>query len=57
MSDTWSEVLEKLSRIDEVSLLELLEINSEQIVDRFQDVIEERYDELYYRLEDEQEED
>ena len=33
-----------LKRIDEISLLEILEISSEDLVDRFADKIEEKYD-------------
>jgi hypothetical protein len=41
------ELLEVLRKLDEVSLLELLEITSEDIVERFQDKIEEKIDILY----------
>lgn len=43
-----------LKRIDEISLLEVLEISSEDLVDRFTDKIEEKYEQL---AEDFQEED
>lgn len=47
MTLTYHELKEKLKYIDEVSLLEILEINSEELVERFSDKIEDRYDELY----------
>lgn len=37
---TLEDVCERLKKIDEVSLLEVLEINSEEIVDRFIDKVE-----------------
>ena len=41
------ELLEKLKGVDEVTLLELLEINSSELVDMFLDRIEEKIDYLY----------
>jgi hypothetical protein len=41
-----SELLEKLQREDEVHLLELLNINSEMILERFADLVEERMEYL-----------
>ena len=46
MSLTLVELCDKLKRVDEVSLLEVLEISSEDLVSRFVDVIEDKYDEL-----------
>lgn len=45
---------EKLRLLDETLLMELLEITSEEIVDRFQDKIEEKYDYLLRELEEEE---
>jgi len=45
---TLADLQEYLKTIDEVSLLEVLEISSEDIVDRFLDKIEDRYDYLKY---------
>jgi hypothetical protein len=42
-----------LKQQDEVSILEILEITSDEIVDRFQDKIEENYEHLAEDLEDE----
>jgi hypothetical protein len=41
---TLNDVMERLKKIDEVSLLEVLEINSEEIVDRFIDKIEANFE-------------
>ena len=43
---TINELCERLKHIDEISLMEVLEINSDEIVDRFVDKIEERIDDL-----------
>ncbi len=48
---TLSDVLDRLKKIDEVSLLEVLDIDSNDIVDRFVDRIEERYGDLQEELE------
>lgn len=46
MSLTLNELKEKLTDIDEVTLLEKLEIYSDDIVERFTDKIEEKYEQL-----------
>lgn len=46
MTLTIEEIKERLKRWDEVALLEELEIDSEQIVERFDDIIEEKADRL-----------
>lgn len=48
---TFNELCEKLKEIEETLLLELLNINSGQIVDRFEDVVEERRDYIEEDLE------
>lgn len=48
---TLNDVLDRLKKIDEVSLLEVLDIDSNDIVDRFIDRVEERFDELQEELE------
>lgn len=53
---TYQDLLERLKQLDEVSLMEILEVNSDMIVDRFQDNIEERLDYLVSEFEDEQDE-
>jgi hypothetical protein len=50
MNRTFSELCEELKRIDETTLLELLEISSEEIVDKFEDKIEDRLDKLLYNI-------
>lgn len=41
-----SELKDKLKLLDEVTLLEVLELNSEDLVEGFHDHIEEHYDRL-----------
>jgi hypothetical protein len=52
MTLTIEELKQKLERIDEVTLLETLEINSEMLVEAFEDKIIEQYDALAEDLED-----
>ena len=54
---TLLEIQEKLKRYDEVSLLEVLEISSEDIVEKFIEKIEEKYDVLLEELEDTEDDD
>lgn len=49
---TLTDVLAKLKREDEVSILEILGITSEHIVDRFEDMIEDRLNEIIDRYEE-----
>lgn len=49
---TLNETKERLMRLDEVLLLEVLNISSEDIVDRFTDFIEAKLDILVEELED-----
>jgi hypothetical protein len=46
MNRTFNELCEDLKKFDETILLELLNITSEQLVDKFQDKIEEDFDRL-----------
>ena len=46
MTILYTELLEKLKRLDEINLLELLEISSEDLVERFKDIIEDKYEAL-----------
>jgi hypothetical protein len=43
---TLTEVVERLKEVDEIDLLEALNITSEDLVDRFSDVIEDKIDKL-----------
>lgn len=53
---TLEELKEKLAeRLDEITLLELLGINSYDIVERFEDLIENNYDKLMKEIEDDYE--
>jgi hypothetical protein len=51
MNLTFEELKEKLQRVDEVTLLELLEIRSDDIIERFEDYIEEQQDKLMREIE------
>lgn len=46
MSLTLEELKERLKKLDEITLLEVLDISSEEIVERFEDLIEEKFDDL-----------
>lgn len=48
---TLEEIKERLVRLDEVTLLEVLNITSEDIVERFEDFIEDDADDLESELE------
>jgi len=48
---TLPEMVERLADIDVISLIELLDISSQDIVDRFQDYIEDAYDTILDELE------
>jgi hypothetical protein len=52
---TLREVIEWCKRLDEVTLLEVLDISSEELVDRFEDIIEDNYEDLLEEIEDEDE--
>lgn len=53
---TLSDLKYKLSKaLSEIELLEVLEINAEDIVERFSDLIEQKFDYLEKELEDEEE--
>lgn len=49
---TIHELKEKLQQLDEVSLVELLELTSEDIVNRCADLIEEQYETLESQFDD-----
>jgi len=46
-----SELLEELRKTDEISLLEVLEITSEELLDRFMDKVEDNLSKLYQLVE------
>jgi len=47
---TFEEIKEFLKRLDEVTLLELLDIKSDDIVERFSDIIEDQVEQLQEEL-------
>lgn len=47
---TFEEIKECLKRLDEVTLLELLDIKSDDIVERFSDIIEDQVEQLQEEL-------
>jgi hypothetical protein len=55
MALTFQEVCEELNKLDETTLLEILEITTEELVDKFQDKIEDNLDELTKVVEDNRE--
>lgn len=57
MGRTFHDIMERLKAQPEITVLELLEISSEELVDRFQDMIELKIDHLQMELEEEDEED
>tara|TARA_R100001460_G_scaffold52631_1_gene91527 strand:+ start:143 stop:301 length:159 start_codon:yes stop_codon:yes gene_type:complete len=52
MALTIHDICDRLKNLDEISLLEVLDISSEEIVDRFNDKIEDKADELEEELRD-----
>lgn len=51
MTLTLAELIEKLGVLDEVDILELLDLTSSDILDRFEDVVEDNYDKLIKEIE------
>lgn len=51
MNLSFEELKEKLKRIDEVTLLELLNIHSDDLIERFEDYIEDKYEQLLKEIE------
>ena len=51
MNLTFEELKEKLQRVDEVTLLELLDIHTDDLIERFEDYIEERQEQLMKEIE------
>lgn len=54
MSLTLRDVCDKLLEVDEISLLERLDISSEELVERFLDKIEDRYEEFEREFENDE---
>ncbi len=49
------ELLETLRKLDEITLLELLEVTSEDLIDAFIDKVDDHIDKLYEKATDNQE--
>ena len=56
MALTILDLFDKLKRLDEISLMEILRITSEELVDRFEDRIEAMFDQLVDEIDDTEEE-
>lgn len=56
MSLTLPELQDKMKQIDEISLVERLDISSEDIVDRFVDKIEDNFEQLELEFDEEEDE-
>ena len=46
MSLTLRDIMERLGKLDEITLLEVLDISSEELIERFADKIEDKFEEL-----------
>lgn len=57
MTLTTKDLFERLKMMDEITVLELLDISSEDLVERFADVIQDRADLLEMALEEETDDD
>lgn len=53
MTLTTKDLLERLKLMDEITVMELLDISSEELVERFADVIQSKADQLERALEEE----
>ena len=56
MALTFIDLCDELKKLDETTLLELLNISSEEIINKFQDKIEDNFDHLLLLIEENQEE-
>lgn len=54
---TIADVSDRAKKLDEITLLEVLKISSEDLVERFQDLIEDNYEELIEEFAEDQTED
>jgi hypothetical protein len=52
MSLTLRDIMERMSKLYEITLLEVLDISSEEIIERFADKIEDKFEELEIDLDD-----
>ena len=56
MALTIPDIKEKLKLLDEITLLEMLNVNSEELIERFSDIVEDRADELEEEIKDDENE-
>lgn len=49
---TLRDIMERMAKLDEITLLEVLDISSEEIIERFADKIEDKFEELEIDLDD-----
>jgi hypothetical protein len=56
MSLTIRDVIDRLRRLDEITVLEALDLSSEEIIDRFEDIVEKRFDLLLPLVDDDYQE-
>lgn len=56
MALTLKDILEKLKQEDEVSVVELLDLRSDDLVERFIDIVEDKLEKLREEYEDEDDE-
>lgn len=56
MALTFVDLCDELKKLDETTLLELLDISAEEVVDKFQDKIEDNFDHLLLLIEENQDE-
>ena len=54
---TFHDLKDKLKLLDEITLMELLEISSEDLIDRFEDYIDAKYETLRREFEEAEEDD
>jgi hypothetical protein len=52
MTLTFKDLCDKLEKLDEITLLEVLDISSEEIIAKFQDKIDDNFEELSEDLND-----
>jgi hypothetical protein len=52
MALTLEELKERLKQLDEVLILELLQLESDDLVNRFEDLVEKNFSDLEVQLED-----
>lgn len=55
MTILFTELKEKLKQLDEITLMELLNLSSEDLIERFDDIIEERFNLLVEQFSEDEE--